>query len=86
MQGTQSKQADALYRGIVDYFSAISGVDITQEQLDQRNRILVNGGIVCNDTLDNKILDLQEKYLLALESEKHDEVKTTIQEVINLLV
>lgn len=86
MQGTQSKQAEALYTGIVEYFSGISGVDITQAQLDSRNKLLSNGGIVCSDEMDNQILSLQEKYLAALDSEKFDEVKIIIEEVINLLI
>lgn len=65
MNGTDSRQADILYRGIIDYYSSISGLDITFEQMTQRNKFIKDSAIVCDDSLDEQVLALQEEYLAA---------------------
>lgn len=65
MNGTDSRQADILYRGIIDYYSNISGLDITLEQMTQRNKFITDSAIVCDDSLDERVLALQEEYLAA---------------------
>lgn len=85
MKGTQSKEVDVLYRAIVDYYSTMSAIDITQEQLESRNKILKNGGIVCDSDLDQTILELQEKYLLAYNADDKEKVTSVVETTIGLL-
>ncbi|HBT3052915.1 TPA: hypothetical protein MBE97_000874 [Klebsiella aerogenes] len=63
MNGTESRKADYLYRGIIDYYSSISGLDITLEQMTQRNKFIMDSAIVCDDSLDGQVLALQDEYI-----------------------
>ncbi|HEG4360528.1 TPA: hypothetical protein SD296_005525 [Klebsiella oxytoca] len=83
MNGTDSRQADILYRGIIDYYSNISGLDITLEQMTQRNKFITDSAIVCDDSLDEQVLALQEEYLAA--GDNALEQKAVIEKIINLL-
>ncbi|EMN0592072.1 hypothetical protein ACQZD5_000202 [Klebsiella aerogenes] len=65
MNGTESRKADYLYRGIIDYYSNISGLDITLEQMTQRNKFIMDSAIVCDDSLDEQVLALQDEYIAA---------------------
>lgn len=65
MNGTESRKADYLYRGIIDYYSNISGLDITLEQMTQRNKFIMDSAIVCDDSLDEQVLALQGEYIAA---------------------
>ncbi|HAT3749756.1 TPA: hypothetical protein I8622_002747 [Klebsiella oxytoca] len=65
MTGTESRQADYLYRGIIDYYSNISGLDITEEQIAMRNKFIKESAIVCDDSLDAQVLELQDEYIAA---------------------
>ncbi len=89
MHGSDSKQADFLFTAIVEYFSNISGSDITAEQLRKRDTILVNLGIVCDDALDNEILALQERVIISESASTPSEgaslKKAAVEEAINLL-
>ncbi|MEL0414551.1 MULTISPECIES: hypothetical protein [Klebsiella] len=83
MNGTDSRQADILYRGIIDYYSSISGLDITFEQMTQRNKFITDSAIVCDDSLDEQVLALQEEYIAA--GDNALEQKAVIEKIINLL-
>lgn len=83
MNGTDSRQADILYRGIIDYYSNISGLDITLEQMTQRNKFITDSAIVCDDSLDEQILALQDEYIAA--GDDALEQKAAIEKIINLL-
>jgi len=85
MKGTQSKEVDVLYRAIVDYYSTMSAIDITQEQLESRNKILKNNGIICDSELDQTILELQEKYLAAVDVDDKEKVINIVETTIGLL-
>ncbi|HHR1045907.1 TPA: hypothetical protein ACS3AG_001165 [Klebsiella pneumoniae] len=65
MTGSDSKQAETLFLGIVDYYANISGSDITSAQVIQRDKILKFAGIVCDDSLDSEILLLQDEFISA---------------------
>lgn len=65
MQGTDSKQAEWLFRGIVNYYSDISGSEITAAQVATRDKIIANNGIVCDNSLDAQVLALQDAYVAA---------------------
>lgn len=54
MKGTDTKQVDYLYRGIMDYFSGMSGLDITIEQISARDKFIADSAIVCDDSLDEE--------------------------------
>ena len=83
MNGTDSRQADILYRGIIDYYSNISGLDITLEQMTQRNKFITDSAIVCDDSLDEQVLALQDEYIAA--GDNTLEQKDVIEKIINLL-
>ncbi|HDX9163502.1 TPA: hypothetical protein RQO67_000801 [Klebsiella michiganensis] len=83
MTGTESKQADYLYRGIIDYYSNISGLDITEEQIAMRNKFIKESAIVCDDSLDAQVLDLQGEYISA--GDNVSAQKAAIEKVIALL-
>ncbi|HHE5241965.1 TPA: hypothetical protein ACPEZI_006238 [Klebsiella michiganensis] len=83
MTGTESKQADYLYRGIIDYYSNISGLDITEEQIAMRNKFIKESAIVCDDSLDAQVLDLQDEYIAA--GDNVSAQKAAIEKVIALL-
>lgn len=83
MNGTDSRQADILYRGIIDYYSNISGLDITLEQMTQRNKFITDSAIVCDDSLDEQVLALQEEFLAA--GDDISAQKSIIEKVFALL-
>ncbi|AML34581.1 hypothetical protein [Klebsiella aerogenes] len=65
MNGTETKQVDYLYRGIIDYFSNISGLDITTEQIKLRDKFITESAIVCDDSLDAQVISLQDEFIAA---------------------
>lgn len=65
MKGTASKDAGILYRGIIEYFSTISALDATVEMLSKRDKIVADNGIICDDSLDEQVLELQERFISA---------------------
>jgi len=83
MIGTETKQADSLYRGIMDYYSNISGLDITIDQLTIRNKFISDSAIVCDDSLDEHILSLQNEYIAA--DGNTSEQRAIIEKTIELL-
>lgn len=68
MTGSESRKAQDLFFGIVDYYSNISCADITEDQLKQRDEIMKSGSIECDDSLDSEILALQDEFLAKKES------------------
>lgn len=83
MNGTESRKADCLYRGIIEYYSNISGIDITLEQITQRDNFITKSAIVCDDSLDGQVMSLQEEYIAA--DGNLLEQKGIIEEAIELL-
>ncbi|BEG52797.1 hypothetical protein PCS78_06430 [Escherichia coli] len=89
MTGSDAKQADVLFKAIVDYYGNMSGSDITTAQVNQRDKIIASGVIECDDAIDLKILELQDKYIDA-ENEASTETmllkrKQVVEEAILLL-
>lgn len=83
MNGTESMQVDYLYKGIIDYFSNMSGLDISSSDLIMRDKFIADSAIVCDSSLDDAVIELQDRYIaannnIALQRE-------IIQETINLL-
>lgn len=70
MTGSESRKAQDLFFGIIDYYANLSGTDMTEDQLIQRDEIMKSGSIECDDSLDSEILDLQEQFL----AEKHNNI------------
>lgn len=68
MTGSESRKAQCLFFGIIDYYANLSGADITEDQLKQRDEIIKSGSIECDDSLDSEILDLQDQFLAKKES------------------
>nr|DAV90929.1 MAG TPA: hypothetical protein [Caudoviricetes sp.] len=68
MTGSESRKAQDLFFGIIDYYANLSGTDITEDQLKQRDEIIKSGSIECDDSLDSEILDLQDQFLAKKES------------------
>lgn len=62
MNGTASKDADVLYQGIMEYYAGLSGLEITAAQVATRNNFTAAHGIVCDDSLDQKILAIQDQF------------------------
>ncbi|EPS9754127.1 hypothetical protein ACVNBA_001833 [Klebsiella oxytoca] len=83
MNGTETKQVDYLYRGIIDYFSNISGLDITTEQIKLRNKFISESAIVCDDSLDEQIIRLQDEFIAA--GGVPEQEKLVIEKVLELL-
>lgn len=82
MNGTASKDADPLYKGILDYYAGISGLDITASQLATRDKYKAANGIICPDSLDTQVLAIQARFV----SEDNPATKVEIvKEVISLL-
>lgn len=65
MKGTDTKQVDYLYRGIMDYFSGMSGLDITIEQISARDKFIADSAIVCDDYLDEEVISLHDEFVSA---------------------
>ncbi|HCM5538343.1 hypothetical protein M4B63_03260 [Klebsiella pneumoniae] len=89
MTGSDAKQADVLFKAIVDYYGNMSGSDITTSQVNQRDKIIASGVIECDDSIHLKILELQDKYIDA-ENETSTETmllkrKQVVEEAIFLL-
>lgn len=68
MTGSESRKAQGLFFGIIDYYANLSGTDITEDQLKKRDEIMKSGSIECDDSLDSEILDLQDQFLAKKES------------------
>lgn len=89
MNSSNSKQVDTLFRAIVEYFSNISGTDLTQNQMRQRDLILGNLGIICDDSLDGEIIKLQEDLIAAgfknSPQESSEASRSAVETAINLL-
>lgn len=83
MNGTETKQVDYLYRGIIDYYSNISGLDITTEQIKLRNKFISESAIVCDDSLDEQIISLQDEFIAA--GGIPEQEKLVIEKVLELL-
>lgn len=90
MTGSDAKQADVLYKAIIDYYGNLSGSDITAEQVAQRDKITSSGVIECADSLDSQILALQDDLISADDAATTDEMqskrKSAIESAITLLV
>lgn len=63
MKGTASKDAQDLYVGILDYYANLSGMDITAEQIARRDQFKDANGIICDDSLDAKVLAVQDRFV-----------------------
>lgn len=63
MKGTSSKDADVLYKGILEYYANISGLSISGEQLQTRDSFIEDGALICEDSLDEEVLKLQEDFI-----------------------
>lgn len=86
MTGSESRKAQDLFFGIIDYYANLSGTDMTEDQLIQRDEIMKSGSIECDDSLDSEILDLQEHFL----AEKHNNILNNnqiaiVEEALSLL-
>lgn len=89
MTGSDAKQADVLYKAIIDYYGNMSGSDITAEQITQRDKITASGVIECDDSLDSQVLALQDALIAADDAATTEEMqaqrKTAIESAITLL-
>lgn len=82
MQGSDAKQADTLYRGIIEYYR-YSGLGITAAQISQRDALIAQNAVVCDDSLDERVLLLQDEYIAA--EGDMDKQRQIIEDVISLL-
>lgn len=89
MTGSDAKQADVLFKAIVDYYGNMSGSDITTNQVNQRDKIIASGVIECDASLDSQILSLQDELIEADNALTTEEMyarrKTVIETAINLI-
>lgn len=89
MTGSDSKQADVLFKAIVDYYGNMSGSDITTNQVNQRDKIIASGVIECDASLDSQILSLQDELIEADNALTTEEMyarrKSVIETAINLI-
>lgn len=81
MKGTESKQANELYQGIVNYYAS-SGLEITADEVAQRDSIIANNGIICDDALDEQVLAIQDEFIAAEDASAQ---KAAIEKAISLL-
>ncbi len=89
MTGSDAKQADVLFKAIVDYYGNMSGSDITTAQVNQRDKIIASGVIECDASLDSQILSLQDELIEADNALTTEEMyarrKSVIETAINLI-
>ncbi|WP_458020112.1 hypothetical protein [Klebsiella pneumoniae] len=89
MTGSDAKQADVLFKAIVDYYGNMSGSDITTNQVNQRDKIIASGVIECDASLDSQILSLQDELIEADNALTTEEMyarrKSVIETAINLI-
>lgn len=89
MTGSDAKQADVLFKAIVDYYGNMSGSDITTAQVNQRDKIISSGVIECDASLDSQILSLQDELIEADNALTTEEMyarrKSVIETAINLI-
>ncbi|AOA95130.1 hypothetical protein AM387_24900 [Klebsiella pneumoniae] len=74
MRGTQSRDAEILYRKTQEYFDRISLGDLTEQESIVLEALMQNGGIVCDSSRDEIVLSLQRDYLASTTREKKDAV------------
>lgn len=82
MKGTQSKEVDRLYRGILQYFEDIGSLNITVEHVGIIQKFKNDNGIICDDSLDEKILSLNDRFSLA---DTVEEKNAIVEETISVL-
>ncbi|HBY6914450.1 TPA: hypothetical protein MI547_06550 [Klebsiella pneumoniae] len=89
MTGSDARQADVLFKAIVDYYGNMSGSDITTSQVNQRDKIIASGVIECDASLDRQILSLQDELIEADNALTTEEMyarrKFVIETAINLI-
>ncbi|AOA95132.1 hypothetical protein AM387_24915 [Klebsiella pneumoniae] len=89
MTGSDARQADVLFKAIVDYYGNMSGSDITTSQVNQRDKIIASGVIECDASLDSQILSLQNELIEADNALTTEEMyarrKSVIETAINLI-
>lgn len=83
MKGTASIEASVLFRGIMDYYTGLSGLEINANQITKRDHFISDGVLICDDSLDEQIMALQERYILA--DGNASVQKEIIEEVLEIL-
>lgn len=74
MKGSNSRDANAIYIATQDYFTNLKIGDLTEEQANVFDKLMQDGGLVCNDAYDVVVLKIQDQYLKA----KDDSSKESI--------
>lgn len=82
MQGTQTKELDRLYRGILQYFDDIGSLNITVEHVALIAKFKSDNGIVCDSSLDEKMISLNNQFCSA---DTVEEKNAIVEETIKLL-
>lgn len=82
MQGTQTKELDRLYRGILQYFDDIGSLNITVEHVALITKFKSDNGIACDDSLDEKMISLNDQFC---EADTVEEKNLIIEEAVKLL-
>lgn len=82
MKGTQSKEVDRLYRGILQYFEDIGTLNITVEDVAIIQKFKNDHGIICDDSLDEAVIALNDRFALA---DTVSEKNAIVEEAISIL-
>lgn len=82
MQGTQTKELDRLYRGILQYFDDIGSLNITVEHVALIAKFKNDNGIACDSLLDEKMISLNDQFCSADTVEEKNRI---VEETIKLL-
>ena len=82
MRGTQSRDAEVLYRKAQEYFDRISLGELSEQESKVLEALMQDGGIVCDSSRDDVVLSLQREYLAATTREDKNVV---IQSLISVL-
>lgn len=83
MKGTKSKDAAIIYRGILDYYTGLSGLEITIDQITKRDKFVKDAALICDDSLDAQVLSLQDEFVNA--DGDAAKQKVIVEQVIEIL-
>lgn len=78
MQGTNSKDANIIYIGLQEYFGNIPLGEFSEIQASVFEKIMVDGGIVCDDAYDTLILQIQDQFINSSDESKDDIISNFI--------
>ncbi|EOY8578418.1 MULTISPECIES: hypothetical protein [Klebsiella] len=82
MRGTQSRDAEILYRKTQQYFDRIPLGELSEQESVVLEALMLDGGIVCESFRDEIVLSLQQEYLTSATREEKD---AAIQALISVM-